>query len=92
MITFSKAGEDWLRRLPADIRRNGKPLSANTLKAYTHGFARMKTSLGDIPLADITNAKIRDLVAGFPQAKEAKAVHDCRAADRGEVGLRQRHR
>ena len=74
MITFSKAGEDWLRRLPADIRRNGKPLSANTLKAYTHGFARVKTSLGDLPLSDITNAKIRDLVAALRKEEAAPST------------------
>jgi RuvA, C-terminal domain len=57
VITFSEA--IWLRRLPDDIRPNGKPLAENTQKVYHQGFARAVRVLGDSPLSSIDNVKVR---------------------------------
>lgn len=62
-ITFSQAGKDWLRGLPADIRENGRTLSENTLKVYAASVARASAIVGDLPLERINNEIIRDLIA-----------------------------
>jgi integrase len=73
-ITFATAGEDWLRRLPDDIRRNGKPLSSNTQKVYRHGFTRAARVLGDAPLSSINNVMVREFVASLRSEQASPAT------------------
>ena len=72
--TFAAAGEDWLQRLPEDIRRNGKPLAENTQKVYRHGFARAARILGAAPLSAINNIVVRDFVATLRSEKASPAT------------------
>lgn len=73
-ITFAAAGEDWLRHLPEDIRRNGKPLAENTQKVYRQGFARAVRTLGNAPLSSINNVKLRDFVAALRSEQAAPST------------------
>src|SRR6202451_2958918 len=72
--TFAAAGEDGLRRLLDDIRRNGKPLAENTQKVYRHGFARAARVLGDASLSAINNIVVRDFVARLRSEKASPAT------------------
>jgi len=61
-VTFNQAGRDWLVSLPTTIRRNGRPLSANTRRIYAGNLARLTGRIGREPLP-ITNRVLRDYVA-----------------------------
>src|SRR5271163_2156672 len=73
-ITIATAGEEWLRRLPDDIRRNGKPLAENTQKVYRHGFTRAARVLGDAPLSSINNVMVREFVASLRSEQASPAT------------------
>ena len=60
--TFQTAAENLLARLPDKVQRSGRPLSQNTLKAYKFGIERASTHIGSLPLNEINNEVLRDLV------------------------------
>jgi integrase len=60
--TFETAGRTWLAGLPTAIRRNGRPLSANTQRIYAGNFARLARHLGRERLP-VTNSLLKTYVA-----------------------------
>jgi len=64
-ITFYRAGEAWLRRLPNEVREDNRTVSDNTVRVYNQGFRRAKKILGDMTLDVINNETIRDYIAAM---------------------------
>jgi integrase len=61
-ITFEKAGRAWERTLATTIRRNGRPLSANTRRIYSGNLNRLIENIGAEPLP-VSNRVLKDYIA-----------------------------
>jgi integrase len=74
--TFSQAGANLMQRLPNKVQRNGRKLSANTLRVYAFGIERAARVLGDLPLASINSETVGELIASL-RAEEISASSIC---------------
>jgi integrase len=63
--TFSKVAADWLDSLHGVIQDNGRSYPASTLYAYSRSIKRASETIGNLPIAEITNEVIRSLVASM---------------------------
>lgn len=63
-LTFAQAGRRWLDSLPKTIRRNGRPLSDNSIRIYKVSLGRLSNHLGEAALP-VTNKMLREYVAAM---------------------------
>lgn len=62
MTTFEETGREWRLSLEAFVQRNGRPLAANTKRAYEQSLNRLIERIGAEPLP-VSNRIVRDYIA-----------------------------
>jgi integrase len=67
--TFESAGGAWAASLSVAVRRNCRPLSANTQRIYKGNLARLTKHFGRNSLPSITNKLLRDYVTWMRSEK-----------------------
>lgn len=63
-LTLAQVGCAWLDSLPKTIRRNGRPLSDNSIRIYKVSLGRLSKHFGEAALP-VTNKMLREYVAAM---------------------------
>jgi len=83
-VTFNQQAEVWLRELAT---RKRKPVSPSTLRVFGSYLRRLAPMIGDMKLAEINNAVLRELVQKLDAEKlSAKTINELAAVVKQVVG------
>jgi len=83
-VTFSHQAELWLRELAT---RKRKPVAPSTLRVFGSYLRRLAPMIGDMKLAEINNAVLRELVQKLDAEKlSAKTINELAAVVKQVVG------